>query len=121
MASSRTAFALRPLIKTTSKRTNCVVRHDDRRLEPTDLFRCQAEQHEVRVVTVDTAVTVHHLGTWRTSFWEHLGSISCQKKCIKKCRPVNPGHVSQHLRTGRKRSAETPPFRDDTSDKVSKL
>ena len=35
-----------------------------------------AEQHEAGVVTVKTAVTVHHVGAWRTSFWGHLGSIS---------------------------------------------
>ena len=52
-----------------------------------------------------TAVTVHHVGARRTSFWKHLGSISCQKKCFKKCRRVHPGrttlHVSQNLRARR--------------------
>ena len=41
----------------------------------------------------------------RTSFWGHLGSGSCQKKCIKKCHRANPErltlHVSQILSAGR--------------------
>ena len=72
-------------------RTNCHVRHDDPGLEPADLFRGHGEQHGVGVVMVKTAVTVHHVGTRETSFWEHLGFVSCQKKCIKKCHRVNPG------------------------------
>ena len=52
------------------------MRHDD------------PEQHELGVVTVETAVTVHHVGARRTYFC--TGSISCQK-CIKKCHRVNPG------------------------------
>ena len=84
-------FAPRPLTKVSasSKRTNCHVRHDDPGL-PADLLRGHAEQHEVGVVIVKTAVTVHHAGG-RTSFWGHLGSISCQKKCTKKCHRVNLG------------------------------
>ena len=73
------------------------MRHDDPGLEPADLLRGHAE----RVVIVKTAVTVHHVGARRTSFWEHLGSISCQKKCTKKCHLVNLRrttlHVSQFL------------------------
>ena len=100
------------------------MRHDDLGLEPADLLRGHAEQHEVGVETVETAVTVHHVGARRTSFWEHLGSISCQK-CIKKCHRVNPErsalHVSLNLRARRWRSAENHPSRDDTSDEVPKL
>ena len=36
-------------------------------------------------MTVETAVTVHHVGARRTSFLGHLESMSCQKKCVKKC------------------------------------
>ena len=79
--------------------------HDDPGMEPADLLRGHAEQHEVGVLIVKTAVTVHHVGARRTSFWGHLGSVSCQKKCIKKCRRVNPGrttvHVSQNFCTRR--------------------
>ena len=92
MPSSLTTFASRPLTKVSasSKRTNCHVRHDDPGL-PADLLRGHAEQHEVGVMTVETAVTVHHVRARRISFWRHLGSISCQKKCIKKCHRREPG------------------------------
>ena len=83
-------------VSATSKRTNCDVRHDDPGLEPTDLLHGHAKQHEVGVVEVKTAVTVYHVGTSPTSSWEHLGSISCQKKCIKKCHCVNPGRTTLH-------------------------
>ena len=53
--------------------------------------------HEVGVVMVKTAVTVHHAGARRTSFWGHLGSISCQKKCIKKCHRVNLERTTLHV------------------------
>ena len=33
----------------------------------------------------------------RTSFWEHLWSISCLKKCIKKCHRVNPERSALHV------------------------
>ena len=69
------------------------MRHDDPRLEPADLLRGHAEQD---IVTVETAVTVHHVGA-RWTFWEHLGSISCQKKCIKKCHRVNPERTTLHV------------------------
>ena len=55
-------------VRVSSKRTNCRVRHDDPGLEPADLLRGHAEQHEVGVVTIKTAVTVHHVGDRRTSF-----------------------------------------------------
>ena len=32
------------------------------------------------------------VGARRTSFWGHLGSISCQK-CVKKCPPREPGEI----------------------------
>ena len=50
------------------------------------------------------------VGAWRTSFWEHLGSILCQKKCIKKCHRVNPERTTLHvsLSARRQRSAENP-------------
>ena len=44
------------------------MRHDDPRLEPADLFRGHTEQHEVGVVTVETAVTVHHVGIHQSTF-----------------------------------------------------
>ena len=98
------------------------MRHDDPGLEPADLLRSHAEQHEVGVVIVKTAVTVHHVGARRTSFWEHLGSISCQK-CIKKCHRVNPErsalHVSQNFKCQEITICRTPP--PDTSDEVPKL
>ena len=101
------------------------MRHDDPRLEPADLLRGHAEQHEVGVVMVKTAVTVHHVGARRTSFWLHLGSLSCQKKCVKKCHRVNPErttlHVSQ-IQVPRDNDLQNLPSpRDDTSDEVPKL
>ena len=45
---------------------------------------------------IKTAVTVHHVGARRTSFLGHLGSMSCQKKCVK-CHRVNPGRTTLHV------------------------
>ena len=64
------------------------------------------------------------VGARRTSFWEHLGSISCQKKCIKKCHRVNPGRttlVSQNFKGQEMTICRKPPSHDDTSDEVTKL
>ena len=70
MAGPCTTFAPRRLRKvaTTPRRTMCVLRHDDPALEPTDLLRGQAEQHEVHVVVNIFAVTEHQKGTRETSF-----------------------------------------------------
>ena len=87
-----------------------------------------AEQHEVGVVTLKTAVTVHHVGARRTSFWEQLGSISCQKKCIKRCHRVSPEEndsacVPKFRVPGDDdlQNPPPPPSHDDTSDEVPKL
>ena len=65
------------------------------------------------------------VGARRACFWGYLGSISCQKKCVKKCHCVNRErstlHVPQNSSGRRQRSAEKPPSRDDTSDEVPKL
>ena len=60
-------------------------------LEPADLLRGHAEQHEVGVVTVETAVTLHHVGARRTSFWVYLGSISCREEVCQEVSPREPG------------------------------
>ena len=93
-------------------------------LEPADLLRGHAEQHEVGVV-VKTAVTVHHVGARRTSFWGTLGPFRVGKKCVKKCHRVNPGRTTLHVsqiqvpRDNDLQNLSSP--RDDTSDEVPKL
>ena len=102
------------------------MRHDDPGLEPADLLCGLAEQHEVGVVTVETAVTVHHawvpggpppegtLGPFRVRRSASRSVTSCTRgERLYMCPKFQvPGDTDLQ---------NTPSSRDDTSDEVPKL
>ena len=70
------------------------MRHDNTGL-PADLLRGHAEQHEVGVVTVETAVTVHRVGARRTYFWVHW--VHFVSELYQEVSPCEPGRTTLHV------------------------